>query len=89
MALFDLFGREVKVGNKVVVGKDFNSDCDYLVVGVVKVIKNTKAGSQAVIETTHSGLWKYGKDTTHHGLYGKQFIYQDIGRSHNNLLIIE
>lgn len=44
MALFDLFGKQVKVGDKVVVGKDWARDCDYLVVGIVKQIKETKAG---------------------------------------------
>lgn len=89
MALFDLFGKQVKVGDKVVVGKDWARDCDYLVVGIVKQIKETKAGTYAIIEKTHSGEWRYGKDTTHKSLYNKQFVYKNVGREHNNLLIIQ
>ena len=36
MALLDLYNREVRIGDRVVVGKDWARDCDYLVTGIVK-----------------------------------------------------
>jgi len=88
MALLDLYNREVKIGDKVVVGKDWARDCDYLVTGIVKDITTTKSGDTAIIEIDHNGRWNYGKDTSKINKYEKTIIYKNIGRSHNNILIL-
>ena len=88
MALFDLNNKEVKVGDKVVIGKDWARDCDYLIVGTVKSINKTLAGDTAIIECTNNGRCNYGKNTTNISKWEKQIVYKNIGRLHNNLLII-
>lgn len=88
MALFDLYNKEVKVGDKVVLSKDWSKGCDYLVVGIVKSINTTSSGDTAIIECTNNGRWNYEKDTTKVSKWEKQIVYKNIGRLHNNLLII-
>ena len=88
MALLDLYNREVRIGDRVVVGKDWARDCDYLVTGIVKNIKTTNSGDIATIEIDHNGRWNYGKDTSKISKYERQFAYKNIGREHNNILIL-
>lgn len=88
MPLLDLYNREVKIGDKVVIGKDWARDCDYLVTGIVKNIKNTKLGDIAIIEIDHNGRWNYGEDTSKINDDERQFVYKNIGRTHNNILIL-
>lgn len=88
MELLDLYNRKVKEGDRVVVGKDWARDCDYLVTGIVKNIKTTKSGDIAIIEIEHNGRWNYGKDSSQINKYGNTFIYKNIGRKHNDILIL-
>lgn len=90
----DLLGRTLKVGDKVIVGKDWARDCDWLVYGVVKDIKYCPVKTIATIEYLNIGRWNYGVDTNvntkvkqNTRYFDKYFVYE-IPRSHNNLFIV-
>lgn len=88
----DLLGRTLKVGDKVIVGKDWARDCDWLVYGVVKDIKYCPVKTIATIEYLNIGRWNYGGDTKvntnkESRIWEKYFTYE-IPRSHNNLFIV-
>lgn len=90
--ILDLLGRPIKVGDKVIVGKDWARDCDWLVYGVVRDIKYCPVKTIATIEYLNKGLWKYGKDTSvklsdKSYAWERYFVYE-IPRSHNNIFIV-
>lgn len=89
----DLLGRSLKVGDKVIVGKDWARDCDWLVYGIVRDIKYCPVKTIATIEYLNIGRWNYGEDTkvriTQNSRIWEKYFTYEIPRSHNNLFIVE
>lgn len=82
----DFYGRTLNIGDKVVLGKDWARDCDFLVIGIVEDIKYYPIKTIAKIKVTNIGRCNYGLDTA---MKGKdRYISYVIPRLHNNILII-
>lgn len=89
MKAFDLLNREIKVGQHVVVGKDWARDCDYLIYGLVSAIFETEKNTRVVIDVFNGGRWNYGKDTSNISKYERQITYNTANRKHNNIFIVK
>lgn len=83
--ILDLNGKPIKVGDKVVIGRDLASGCDYLLTGIVKKLLQKNNSIKAIITIDHSGLWSYNKNTK---IEKNDEVYTTANRTHNNILII-
>lgn len=84
--IYDLYNKEVKVGDKVAVGQDTNVDSCYLVTGTVTDIKYCKVQTTLTIKIDKQGCWN--NDSEDKGpKWSKKISYQ-IPREHCNIVVL-
>lgn len=84
--IFDLYNKEVKVGDRVAIGQDVNSGSCYLVAGTVTNIKHCKVETILTIDIDKQGCWNVDSEDKS-PKFAKTITYKSP-RYHCNIVVL-
>lgn len=84
--IYDLYNKEVKVGDRVAIGRDTNVDSCYLVTGTVIDIKYCEVQTIATIKVDKQGCWNNDFDEKSPRWYDT--VTYKIPRYHCNIVVL-